>query len=259
MRAYVASLTAGESAMTFPRLSILGLIAAIGGLPALQATAQTVTSYDDCIATAQSAPGSGLSVADAWYANGGGDAARHCRAMALAALGSFAEAARGVEELARMTNDIAGQADLYAQAGDLQMAASNPVDARRLFDQALALEPENFEALDGRSRAAAAQRDFAGAITDLNRLLWLVPDDAEVLSLRAAARRQTGDRAGALADAEAAVAADPSSAVAYFERGAIRAITGDREGARRDWTQAEQLDPGGETGRLAMTNRQRLP
>ncbi len=223
------------------------------------ALAQSVTTYEDCIGLLQATPTSALTVADNWFANGGGDAARHCRAMALASLGSFSEASLTVEELARTTTDPATQSDLYAQAGDFQMAAGDPVAARRFFEQALALEPQSFVALDGRARAAAAQRDFAGAIADLNRLLWLVPNDAEALSLRAAARRQTNDVAGALADAEAAIAADPFSAVAYFERGAARAVSGDREGARSDWAQAEQLDPGGEIGQLALTNRQRLP
>ncbi len=238
------------------RFVLSAILAASVSLPAL---AQAVTTYDECIGTAQSAPASGLSVADDWFANGGGDAARHCRAMALASLGSFGEASRTVEALAQATTDLAAQSDLYTQAGDFQMAAGDPIAARRFFEQALALEPQSFAALDGRARAAAAQRDFAGAISDLNRLLWLVPNDAEALSLRAAARRQTGDPTGALTDAEAAIAADPSSAVAYFERGAARAVNGDREGARSDWMQAEQLDPGGETGQLAMTNRQRLP
>lgn len=241
--------------MTAPRRALFALVAGLTAMPALA----QVIPYDECIATAQREPASGLSVADRWHESGGGDAARHCRAVALASLGSFAEAARTVEALAQGTGDSAAQADLYAQAGDFQMAAGDAVAARRFFDRALALEPENFAALDGRARAAAAQRDFAGAITDLNRLLWLVPNDAEALSLRAAARRQTGDTGGALADADAAVAADPSSAVAYFERGAVRAVTGDRDGARADWVEAERLDPGGETGQLAMTNRLRLP
>ncbi len=237
----------------------LAALSAAALLAPVDSRAQVATDYDGCIATAQATPSSGLAAADAWIAGGGGEAARHCRAMALAMLGSFAEASRAVEQLARETADTAAQADLYAQAGDLRMAASDPVSARTLFGQALALEPSSLEALDGRARAAAAQRDFAGAIQDLDRLLWLVPADAEALALRAAARRQTGDAAGALSDADAAVAADPASAVAWFERGAARAVGGDRQGAREDWAYAEQLDPAGETGRLAATNRARLP
>lgn len=222
------------------------------------AMAQAVTSYDDCIATAQSSPETALSLAQNWQATGGGGAAQHCRAMALAAMGSFAEAARAVEQLAQETGDATTQADLYAQAGDFQMAASDAAEANRLFARALSVEPGNVVALDGRARSAAAQGNFAGAVEDLNRLLWLVPGDAEALSLRAAARRQTGDVAGALADAEAAVAADPASAVAYFERGAARAVTGNREGASEDWQRSQELDPNGETGQLAATNRARL-
>lgn len=228
-------------------------------LAAPVAFAQTSMTYDSCIATAQASPASGLSVADAWHATGGGDAARHCRVIALASLGSFGEAARAAEDLAATTADATGRSDLYAQAGDFRMAQGDAASARSLFGQALALDPSSMIALDGRARAAAAQRDFQAAIADLNSLLWVVPNDAEALSLRAAARRQTGDTAGALDDANAAVTADPNSAVALFERGAIRAITGDRAGARLDWTQAERLDPGGEIGQLAASNRARLP
>jgi len=244
--------------MPRPRQAAPAFLTLFAAACAGQVVAQTAMSYDDCILTAQRTPASGLSVADTWYAAGGGDAARHCRAMALAALGSFAEAARGVEALALGTGDLTAQSDLYSQAGDFQMAAGDPVAARGYFDRALAAEPGNIQALDGRARAAAAQRDFVAAIADLDRLLWVAPNDAEALALRAAARRQSGDRIGAMSDADAAVAADPSSAVAYFERGAARAVQGDREGARADWMQAEQLDPGGETGQLAASNRQRL-
>jgi len=223
------------------------------------AAAQAVTTYDDCIGVAQSAPSSALSLADTWYASGGGDSARHCRAMALAGLGSFAEASRAVEMLAQETGDNTAQADLYAQAGDFQLAARDAVEARRLFGLSLAREPQNVAALSGRAWAAAALNDFAGAIGDLNNLLWMTPNNAEVLSLRAAARRQTGDIDGAMADAEAAVVADPDSAVAHFERGAVRAMVGDRTGAREDWLNAERLDPGGETAQMAAVNRARLP
>ncbi len=223
------------------------------------ALAQTM-DYDTCIAQAQANPVQGLTSAQNWRdTGGGGQAARHCRSIALAALGSFAEAAQVTESLAVETPDLPAKADLLTQAGDFQLAASNPTAARALYDRALAAEPSSIEALDGRARAAAANKDFATAITDLNRLLWLLPNDAEALSLRAAARRQTGDTAGALTDSEAAIAADPQSAVAYFERGAARAITGDRNGARADWQQAEALDPGGDIARLAALNRAKLP
>ena len=240
-----------------PRPFLVSL--ALGAFLAAQAHAQTVASYDACIALAQREPVAALSAADGWFAQGGGDAARHCRAMALASLGSFAEAARTVEELAAVTGDMAGQADLHSQAGDFLMAAGDAAAARAAFDRALALEPQNVMALDGQARAAAAQRDFATAIMALDNLLWMGPNDAEALALRAAARRRSGDRIGARNDAEAAVAANPNSAVAYFERGAIRAVEGDLAGARADWSHAEALDPGGETGQLALTNRQRLP
>jgi tetratricopeptide (TPR) repeat protein len=227
-------------------------------LTATPALAQ-VTTYDACIRMALDQPSTGLSIAQNWQAQGGGDAASHCRAMALASLGSYAEAARALDSLAQTTGDTLAQADLYMQAGDFEISAGNAAAARGFFDKALAADPQSLGALDGRARTMAAQGDFAGAIADLNRLLWLSPGDTEALALRAAARRKSGDPVGALSDAEAAIASDPSSAVGYFERGAARAVNGDRAGARSDWQEVERLDPGGEFGQLAATNRARLP
>lgn len=224
-----------------------------------QSAAAQTTEYQSCLGLLDTDAAQALRVAEEWRNAGGGLPARHCRALALAQIGDFAAAALEAEALAGEAPESALKVDLLTQAAEFKLAVSDTFAARGLFDRALAIEPDAIEALEGRARTAAAQRDFSAAITDLTRLLWIAPGDAEALSLRAAARRQTGDKAGALSDAEAAVAADPLSAVARFERGAARAVSGDVTGARADWDEAERLDPEGEIGPLVRANRGRLP
>ena len=215
-------------------------------------------NYRNCVDWVAIDPGRALTDAEGWRDAGGGLAARHCRALALAALEDYGNAAVEAEAVAVQMPSSQARANLLVQAGEFRMAAGDPYTARNQFDLALADAPNDVDALDGRARALAASGDMASAIADLDRVLQLRPGDVEALSLRAAARRQSGDLAGALTDAEGAVAADPGSAVAYFERGAIRAVTGDVAGARADWQAAESYDPAGPTGDLARTNLSRL-
>lgn len=215
-------------------------------------------NYRNCTLWVSADPAKALAEADRWGEDGGGLAARHCRALALAGMGDFGAAALEAESIAARTTDSAAYVSLLVQAGEFRMAAGDGAGARTQFDRALASDPNHAEALDGRARATAALGDFAGAIADLDRVIALQPGNAEALALRAAARRQSGDVAGGLADAEAAVAADGGSAVAWFERGAARAVSGDTSGARVDWEQAALLDPGGPTGELAQRNLARL-
>lgn len=215
-------------------------------------------NYRNCVGWVAADPTRALTDAEGWRDSGGGLAARHCRALALAAMDRFSEAASEAESVANSMPQSDARVNLLVQAGEFRMASGDPYTARAQFDQALLEMPDNTDALDGRARAVAATGDMQGAIADLNRVIFQRPGDVEALALRAAALRQTGDLAGALADAQSAVNTDPSSAVAYFERGAARAMSGDRSGAQADWQQAAALDPGGPTGTLATNNLARL-
>ena len=215
-------------------------------------------NYRNCVGWVAADPSRALQDAESWRDAGGGLAARHCRALALAALDDFGNAALEAESVAAAMPPSDARVNLLVQAGEFRMASGDPYGAKTQFDTALRESPDSPDALDGRARAVAATGDMQGAIADLNRVLVQRPGDVEALSLRAAALRQTGDLAGALADAETAVSTDPNSAVAYFERGAARAMSGDTGGAQIDWQRAASLDPGGPTGDLANQNLARL-
>jgi len=215
-------------------------------------------NYRNCVDWVAADPAQALRDAEGWRDSGGGLAARHCRALALAALDDFSNAALEAESVAASMPPSDARANLLVQAGEFRMATGDPYGARAQFDAALLEAPNNADALEGRATALAATGDMQGAISDLNSVLSLEPGNVDALSLRAAALRQTGDLTGALADAENAVAYGPSSAVAYFERGAARAMSGDSYGAESDWQTAASLDPGGPMADLANNNLARL-
>lgn len=215
-------------------------------------------NYRNCVDWVAADPSQALRDAEGWRDAGGGLAARHCRALALAALDDFNGAALEAESVAASMPPSDARVNLLVQAGEFRMATGDPYGARAQFDAALLEAPNHADALEGRATTMASTGDIQGAINDLNRVISLEPGNVDALSLRAAALRRNGDLTGALTDAENAVAYGPTSAVAYFERGAVRAVSGDTTGAESDWQTAVSLDPGGPTADLANSNLARL-
>ncbi len=215
-------------------------------------------NYRNCVDWLGHDPNRALQDSEGWRDAGGGLAARHCRALALATLGRFGEAATESQSIAAEMPPSAARLDALISAGEYYMSAGDAYSARLQFDQALTDSPNNTEALESRARSLAATGDMQSAMRDLDLLLSLAPGNVEALTLRAAAKRRAGDPAGALSDAETALAYDPGSAISYFERGAARAVTGDTGGAQSDWQTAVSLDPGGPAGELASANLARL-
>jgi len=215
-------------------------------------------NYRNCVDWVQVDPNRALQDAEGWRNAGGGLAARHCRALALATLGDFNQAAQESQSIAAEMPPSEARLDALISAGEYFMAAGDPYSARQQFDLALSDAPNNTEALESRSRSLAAAGDMTGAMADLNTLLGLEPGNVEALALRAAAKRRQGDHAGAISDADLALQYDPGSAISYFERGAARAVSGDIGGAQSDWQTAASLDPGGPAGELATANLARL-
>jgi len=215
-------------------------------------------NYRNCVDWVEVDPNRALQDAEGWRNAGGGLAARHCRALALATLGDFGQAAQESQSIAAEMPPSEARLDALISAGEYFMAAGDPYSARQQFDLALSDSPNNIEALESRARSLAAAGDMNGAMTDLNTLLSYSPGSVEALTLRAAAKRRLGDHAGAIADADTALQYDPGSAISYFERGAARAVSGDTGGAQSDWQTAASLDPGGPAGDLANANLARL-
>ncbi|MDX3455721.1 tetratricopeptide repeat protein [Streptomyces sp. ME02-8801-2C] len=111
------------------------------------------------------------------------------------------------------------------------------------YEQAVALDPELERAYYGRAVTLAEQRDYAAAITDLDRADELAPDTARVLFVRGDYHRILGHREEAVRDLDRAVVLGPDLAGAWASRGVARHGTGDTEQALADLDRALELDP----------------
>jgi tetratricopeptide (TPR) repeat protein len=219
---------------------------------ALPASAQTphadpARQYTACMTSARGEPRRGLEMAVAWEKAGGGVGARHCRAIALYALGNHVEAGKQLEALSReMTGQSpAMRAEVLAQAGQAYQAARLGDQALAVQNAAILLDPRNAEIWVDRSITYAGLGAYREAASDLTRALGLAPGRADVLIMRAAAWRELRDFKAALADAEAVLRGAPDAADALLERGLARQGLGDRKGAEADLRKTLSLVPEG--------------
>lgn len=234
-----------------PRLFAGALAAALLTAPASFA-AETrgnpvgVHDYDSCMKLVRERPEDALEAALGWEQAGGGNGARHCAAMALAAMGNFPDAADQLESLAwdlpEATPDSA-RAQVLAQAGQLWLDAQQPTKADALLSAAIELQPRDPEMRIDRAMAYAATGRYQDAILDLSASILLNPKSTEAFVLRASAYRHTGQAAEAADDLKRALAMTPDHPDALLERGLLRKQAGDEKGARADWETLVERHP----------------
>ena len=212
--------------------------------------------YDTCMVLAGRAPSDALASARSWEEVGGGNAARHCAAIALFNQRDYSEAAMRLDALAMEvgTVDRPLTAGLYDQAGRAWLLAGKPGAALAALGQAIALAPGDAELYIARSYAHAARRNYRSALDDLHQAEALAPGLAEIHLLKAAALRFQGDATNALAEAERAVATAPGNPDVFLERGNIKWLLEDHDGARRDWSQVLSLAPDSAAAQAARNN-----
>jgi regulator of sirC expression with transglutaminase-like and TPR domain len=214
--------------------TLLASFAAAGAV----ANEAPIRDYDSCIKLVGERPEEALEKALAWEQAGGGGGARHCAALALAALGNFSDAADQLESLAwelpPETPDET-RAQVLAQAGQSWLDARQIAKADALFSAAIDLAPKDAELRIDRAMTHAAAARYQDAIIDLSAAVLLDPSSADALVLRASAFRHTGRPEDAVADVERALLLAPEHAGALLERGILRRQAGDDKGARADW------------------------
>ena len=201
-------------------------------------------AYDRCLALAMLAPREALAEARRWQAEGGGDAARHCEAVALIELDEPEAAAEILEALGAHAEAPAdARAALLAHATRLWLALDRPDRAQVAATRGLAARPDDADLLIDRAIAAAALGQFREAIEDLSRLLARDPDRSEALILRASAWRQSGEVGRAATDLARVLLREPENAEALLERALLARDAGDLAAARRDLERVLALAP----------------
>ncbi len=208
--------------------------------------------YEACLDQLATDPAAAARTATAWRAHGGGAGAAHCLALATVALGRPADGAAALDRLAQDSHaDAAARATVYGQAGQAWRLAANPAAAAASATAALALTPDDPDALIDRAHAEADENQLKPAIADLDAALQIEPKRADAIITRAADRRRLDQLDAAADDVNRVLAQDPDDPDALLERGVIRQRQGNLAGARADWEQASNLAPDTATGDLA--------
>jgi tetratricopeptide (TPR) repeat protein len=211
--------------------------------------------YDHCLDMLDSDPSGADALASSLAANGGGEAAEHCHALAQVELGNTADGAALLDKLATAsTAPASSRATVFGQADQAWTMAGRPDQALASATNALKLSPDDPDLLIGHAIAAIALQRYADATADLTHALDLDPKRADALILRATAWRNLEKLDQAANDIAAAFALDPENPDALLERGIIRQRRGDLAGARADWEHASDLAPDTPTGDLAQQN-----
>ena len=248
------------------RLKVVAALAALmlallpGRLAAQGFGVDHEAEYTACMSLTVSDPAQAIASAGAWSAEGGGNPAAHCRAVALIGLGEYSQAAEELEQLAAVLEPAyaALEADVLGQAAQAWFIAGELEKALARQDAALALTPDAVELLVDRAITQASLGLFWEAVDDLNRASDLAPQRADLLVFRASAYRQLEAHELALEDVERALTLKPDDPVALLERGNLYRLTGQDAAARDDWIRILALAPRSLAAEDARSNLESL-
>jgi tetratricopeptide (TPR) repeat protein len=160
----------------------------------------------------------------AWRTEGGGALALHCVARAQLALGEYALAAERLQLVAEMreVQSPSMRVTFLTEAGHAFLLAHRTEEARKSFDAAVNLVPQDADLRLDRAEAAMLAEDWKGAAEDADAALKIRPNDPESFRMRGEAKLALRDFDAAGADAEAALKADPAYVPALLLRGKVR-------------------------------------
>jgi tetratricopeptide (TPR) repeat protein len=116
-------------------------------------------------------------------------------------------------------------------------------EARRDLDRVLELDPGYSGAWYNRGRLRRAEGDLVGALADYDQAVSLLPQEPRYLTNRGGVKLSLGDLVGAAADLEQALEKDATVAPAWQIRGSLRMEQGDVAAAIADYEHALELDP----------------
>lgn len=229
---------------------------------ALPVAAQVIEGpqeYAICLTLAKQKPEQGWEEALAWQSLGGGEAARHCAAVALIGLGKYGEAATRLETLANESVRADNvRAEMLAQAAQAWQMLGNTQRADAAQRSALVLSPGNPDILLDHAVLLAQVSHYREAVDVLSTVLRAQPNRVEALTLRASAFRYLDNVAGAEDDINTALKLDPDFSDALLERGILRRMKGEDAGAREDWLRAIELAPESTAADTARRNIEKM-
>jgi tetratricopeptide (TPR) repeat protein len=209
--------------------------------------------YTRCLERSAQAPLAAFNEAEAWRARGGGEAARHCAALAILNGGDPRLAAEELQSLAdaMRLRPAPMRAQVLGQAARAWMMADDMPRAVAAASVAIGLSPGDLELRIDRAEFRAAAGDPRGALEDLEQVLARAPGRADALTMRAAAQRRMGALDLAARDVHRALELAPELPEAWLERGILERMAGRPDAARAAWIRVLAADPDGPSGDAA--------
>jgi len=111
------------------------------------------------------------------------------------------------------------------------------------FTEVLDDNPDNVDALVGRSRAYGQLGDPQQALVDAKRAVALAPESGEAYMARGLALLAAGSTEDGIADMEQAAALDPDNAEIFFTQAEVYIVLGEIDRALVNYDKAIDLDP----------------
>ena len=131
---------------------------------------------------------------------------------------------------------LSASAENLLQRGRIESAIAG-------FDQAIAVNPNNANAYNGRAMAYSALGDNERAFADLTQAITLSPENARLYYNRGLAYEALEQPEAAISDYDEAIALEPNDTDFYNARGAAYAEMGEFERAIGDFNRAIELAP----------------
>lgn len=236
----------------------LPVIAAL--FPAYVAAAETY-DYSDCIAKAVRTPVAAIAWAQRWeFDADGGDAARHCRAVALSELDKFMDAALLLQELAgtQAADAAVRAAHFWAQAGQAWLRHGDLAAAEAAATNARQLAPDIGEFAVDLAQIYVERQAFDAARETLVQAIELDPENDDAYAFHAGLLRRDGAAAAALHAAETALTLNPDNPSASLERGLALLALQKTDQARAAFLDTAEKFAGTPAGDAAQANLEKL-
>jgi len=145
-----------------------------------------------------------------------------------------------------------GSARDHATRGQVLVRSGKTDEAQAEFDQALATDPYNIQALYGRGLIYQGRGQHQQAIEDFTAASGLSPQKVEPLVGRATSYLALDKAREAATDLDEAVQADPNSVAAWSARGQAYERLGDKAKAAASYNRALALRPKDESARSGL-------
>jgi tetratricopeptide (TPR) repeat protein len=153
---------------------------------------------------------------------------------------------------AEISPDNIRDAQGYVGQGQALARSGKADEALAQYEKALALDPYNVQALNGRGLVHQGDKRHAEAIEDFTAVHGLVPQRAEPLVARATSYLALDKVKEAAGDLDEAVQSEPNNAQAWSMRGLVYERLGDKVKAAASYNRALAIRPRDDAARNGL-------